>query len=213
MRVIWLVVVGGAALGGVMLAACGSDVESSGGAGGAGGAGDEVVSTTSQTVVSVSSSGGFVNTCEEACDKLDSCGATGYCDQLPFLDCDEPESECPAQCVLDAECAQLFAYVQGVDNEFKACIDECDVEETCSLCTATNCTAEVQACANNPSCAPLINCVLACTDDIWVAECANRYPSPETDLLAACGCVSLRVGLSLVVAAVVVCGGVSLVCR
>ena len=196
MRDLWLVLAAGGVACAATAVACGSDVtQIPNNAAGGSSAQSTASSTQGSASVTASSSSSGGGLCDQACAKLeDQCGYGEICQQIPFLDCNDPESECPAQCVLDAECQAIISYVSGTpDPEFAGCIDECLGEgggsgQSCPICVATNCQAEVQACQSNPQCQPLIGCVLGCEDEQCIKQCAAEYPTAETDAIFACGC-------------------------
>lgn len=186
--------------------ACGSEVTdfpSSGsgsggsGSGGSGGAPDMVVATVTSTavttVVSSSSTSGGGSTCDQACAKLaNECGFGDICSQIPQLDCADPTSDCPAACVLDADCAAIASILGSMpDPKLAACVQGCQGGGSggggqgggapvgnCKDCIGASCNAELQACLGDSACQAFLMCaqpcggIGMCTDD-----CLKKNPS------------------------------------
>lgn len=190
-------------------AACGSDVvetstqsTSSSGVGGSGGA--SVSSSSSNSSVSSSSGAGGTdpgNVCDQACEKLAVECATGLSCDIPqvsdILDCADPASECPGQCVLDADCSELPSVNNGFmfGANLQACVQLCQgggggAMPDCQGCLVGNCLNELMACGADMAspCAAFLNCAAACPagDGVCYDGCAQGNPSPETTAVVNC---------------------------
>lgn len=185
--------------------ACGSDVvaDNPGGAGGAssatstsanagGGtsASATAATTTTTTTAATTSTSSGGNTCDQACDKLDSeCGFGDVCALIgDYLDCANPTSDCPSQCILDADCGQLATIFdpQNIDPALGACLGACGGQGTggggqggnCSLCLIQSCSGEVQACNGDAECQAWLGCAQGCNNDgACINACSVSFPN------------------------------------
>jgi hypothetical protein len=191
--------------------ACSDDVNtssSSGSASGAGGAGGETGSAQSSTVASSvasssasasasSTSGGQGggSLCDQACGHLEECLGLDVC---PFImvDCDTVGMgfDCPGQCILDADCAQLATLLNlqtdptKVDPKLLACYNACQGGAggaggggtgDCNTCVGGNCLAPVGACNNDQECQDWLQCVQGCQDGPCSDACDVMYANAK----------------------------------
>jgi hypothetical protein len=135
----------------------------------------------------------------QACDHAFQCTGFDACSKIP-LDCSVPQQECIAQCVLPIDCAQF-----GL-QAFAGCQAQCQGDAgdggagSCQLCSATKCTAQVGACAQDMAaggCAAWLKCVGVCyganpVDPACFSACDAQYPNAATEYHAVynCACVS-----------------------
>jgi hypothetical protein len=132
----------------------------------------------------------YTNLCEQACAKLDrECGLGDLCAQLPFLSCDMPTSECPAQCVLDADCATIYTLgdTATADPTLMGCLTTCDGDQ-CQGCVLSSCPDEATACNTDMACTQYLSCLSSCTpcDVNCFDACAAAHDSPITAALVTC---------------------------
>lgn len=191
----------------VSFLACGSDVvdQTPTGAGGSTSASTSVsgtggesssssatasTTTTTTTTAATTSTSSGGNTCDQACAKLDTeCGFGDVCALAgDFLDCANPQSECPSQCILDADCTQLATIFdpQNIDPEFGACVGACSGMGAgggggggnCTVCLLQNCSGDVQACQGDAECQAWLGCAQGCNNDgACISACAASYPN------------------------------------
>jgi len=115
------------------LAACSSEVVTSGSggsgaggdaAGGAGGAVGSTVSTSATTASTTGTTSGGGTPCEQGCAKIEMC--TGFTCAQANIDCGDPQFDCLGTCVVDATCADIIALAQGNGPpELQACAQAC----------------------------------------------------------------------------------------
>ncbi|WP_437778527.1 hypothetical protein [Sorangium sp. So ce1097] len=173
---------------GAALSACsGETTENPGGGGGSGGdggagttssttasstTGSSTTSTTTAATTTSSGSGGVGDVCDQACARAAECGSP-ICDQFT-VECSDPQYECIAECVLDAEdCESISA-----DNPtFLACALSC---EGGAGAGGGNSGGDCRACAFQN------NCLTSCLDDpncqTWLLctqGCFGNDPTPE----------------------------------
>jgi hypothetical protein len=192
----------------VSFLACGSDVvdQNPTGAGGstsasttASGTGGDNTSatatsatTTTTTTAATTSTSSGGNTCDQACAKLDTeCGFGDVCALAgDYLDCTNAQSECPSQCILDADCTQLATIFnpQNIDPALGACIGACGGMGAggaggggggnCSLCLLQNCGGDVQTCQGDAECQAWLGCAQGCNNDgACINACSASYPN------------------------------------
>ncbi len=195
--------------------ACGSEVtdfaSSGSGSGGSGGDPGMVVATVTSTAVttavtsssSSSSTTGGGSTCDQACDKLaNECGFGNVCSQIPALDCADPASDCPAACVLDADCAAIASILGSMpDPKLAGCVQGCQGgtsgaggggqggsgQGDCQSCAFSNCGNEVKACQSEPKCLEFLQCAQGCNGDpMCMADCAMKNDSDATKAIVSC---------------------------
>ncbi|KYF52285.1 hypothetical protein BE04_10620 [Sorangium cellulosum] len=116
--------------------------------------------------------GGDGDVCDQACARADECGSS-VCEQYP-VDCSDPQYECVAQCVLDAEeCDNI----SSTDPGFIACVVACSGEEGAG---GGNSGADCRACALQEGC--LTSCLGSTGCQTWLQcaqSCFTDDPSPE----------------------------------
>ena len=181
---------------GAAFAACsGETTENPGGDGGSGASGSAGTTSsttggsttgasTSSTAATSSGAGGDgeggsdggATVCDQACDKADECGSA-ICEQYA-IDCSNPQYECVAQCVLDAEeCDDLATTNLG----FVACVSACAGEQgagggnngsDCRACALTS--GCLTSCLGNPGCQEWLACTQGCFMDDPQPECFRR---------------------------------------
>lgn len=152
-----------------------------------------------------SGAGGFGNSCEEACAKVDMCaGFAGACG-LIGVDCNDPNAECPAACVNAADCAALTSLIgQNPDPTLSACLDMCDLGQggaggaggsggggsqiACGICTGQNCSGAAQACQGVAACQAYAQCAANCSNPTCEQDCLANNPSAESTALSTCVC-------------------------
>jgi hypothetical protein len=132
----------------------------------------------------------FANLCEQACAKLDKeCGLGDLCAQLPFLTCGEGDSECAAQCVIDADCATVYTLGDPAtaDAQLMGCLTTCD-GDPCQGCVLTSCPDESMACNSDMPCAQYLSCLSGCApgEVACFDDCATAHDSPATAALVQC---------------------------
>jgi hypothetical protein len=190
----------------LVLAACGSEVSTSGagggstssGVGGDGGAGGSAnVSTTASTSTSSASTSEASTTtgvgggpCEQACAKVEMCFGTGCA--AAGIDCTDPQYDCIGLCVLDASCADLLALAQNnPPPELAACVSACQGgDATCNQCLLdSSCTA---GCMDDPNCQDWGQCALACSTPDCFDACDTQYPDAAASYgpIYDCACTS-----------------------
>jgi hypothetical protein len=204
-----------------VFAACGDDVNvdtsSGSGTGGSGGKGGGV-DVTSSTVASSSSSSsassggqggmGGGSLCDQACAYADTCGLP-VC-AFAGIDCNSGmDFDCPAKCILDASCAQIFTLLdpQTADPQLVGCLQGCQGmggagggggmggaggAQECLDCGFQSCQAEGFACQQAAGCQPWLSCIQGCSDKACIDACtkANPNASPQSDAVQACLCKS-----------------------
>jgi hypothetical protein len=204
----WLVV--GSVMAFVVGAACGDEVTvfepagtSSNNTGGNGG-GQSVGGSTSNGGSPNTGGGGSSsvggspptgNICDQACAKIENeCGIAGAC-ALIGLDCTDPTTECPGQCLLDADCAAILSLAGGTpDPTLGACVQTCQggmgggPQQDCFNCVIGACGSELQACQNDMVCQQFGQCVQGCADSTCAQNCQSMYPGMVTDDLFNCTC-------------------------
>lgn len=62
--------------------------------------------------------------CQQAADKLKSCGSAGSM-VVVSGECD-PRSACESECINQASCAEITAAFTGTPNSYSACDDNCN---------------------------------------------------------------------------------------
>jgi hypothetical protein len=203
---LWLALASGA---GVLVWACGEDVETATaatttGAGGAGGTMATVSSTTTAGHGGTggtggNGTGGFADICEEACFKIeDTCGFTGACQLLP-PGCGD-QSQCAANCINDpmVDCIDIASVVNG-GPLCTDCLAPCLADTPCFQCAICSCGQQFFACGNDQNCAGFLQCAQTCADGDGpcLAACQANNPSMATDELAMCindGCPTCTQG-------------------
>jgi len=173
----------------------------SGGAGGAGtgatgaGAGSTGGSATGGAGTGAGNTGGFANTCEEACAYATTCGAD-LCGLLS-IDCADPQAECPADCLLAAECDAIVGTAAGnPDPVLVGCAQACGGggggvggggASDCQTCAVSNC---LPANCNSMPCQTWLQCAANCSDPDCFTACdaANPGASNEQATFYACTC-------------------------
>jgi len=208
--------------------ACSSDAENetagaqststgTGGTGNTGNTGNTTTGTTassSSTVASSSASTGGLgggSPCDMACQKLNSrCGLGDVC-SMPqvqqFLDCSNPNSDCPGQCILDESCADITdAVTKALNGDLNTpllmCIQTCQGGQggaggggggqTCTQCGTNSCIGPGGACLQDNDCQPWLQCLQGCQDSACVANCTAMNPNAaplSTDVLT-CLCTN-----------------------
>lgn len=156
-----------------------------------------------------SGAGGFGNSCEEACAKVDMCaGFAGACG-LIGVDCNDANAECPAACVNAADCGALTSLIgQNPDPTLSACLDMCNLGQggaggggagggggggsqvACGICTAQNCSSAAQACQGVAACQAYAQCAANCSNATCEQDCLTNNPSAESTALSTCVCSS-----------------------
>ena len=209
------VVVGLTSIVVLALSACGSDVQESpsgststagsGGMGQGGSGGTSASGGMGQGGMGQGGGGqgGMGNMCDQACDKLAvECGFGNVCDMPPVsnvLNCADPQSDCPAQCVLDASCAAIGSLPTNMpDPVLQSCVQACQGGSggagggmaSCQTCLTNSCLTELAACnvAQSP-CAMFIQCGANCApgDGACIKACELAHPSKETTAVIQCG--------------------------
>ncbi|WP_437926446.1 hypothetical protein WMF37_46785 [Sorangium sp. So ce291] len=175
---------------GTALSACsGETTENPGGGGGSGGSGGAGTTssttaststgastsstTTAATTTASSGSGGAGDVCDQACARAAECGSP-ICDQFT-VECSDPQYECIAQCVLDAEGCENIG---TSDPTFVACALSCDDAGgagggnsggDCRACALqNNCLTD---CLGNTSCQTWLLCTQGCFESDPTPEC------------------------------------------
>ena len=176
--------------------------------GGTGGEGTGGGAMSSSSVAASSSTtggaGGMGGTkCDQACDKAANCGIP-VCN---FVDCSsQMNSDCFAQCIIDADCAQILTLLNfpNADPKLMACVQGCQggaggagggggaggAAQMCGDCGFASCTAPGFACQQNAECQPWLMCIQSCPDKACVDACDAMHPNadPESDDVLACLC-------------------------
>ena len=124
--------------------------------------------------------------CFEKCPTGDPYACAQSCDggnfSVPFNDLFNcGAANCPAQCM---NATQPSCAVQSGSP-------------ACDECINTQCAAECNACANNPSCMDLLACIQPCSSYQCQQDCINQFPAGVDDLLAFLaqdGCLATNCG-------------------
>jgi hypothetical protein len=171
------------AAGAAFTACSGETTENPGGGGGSGASGSAGTtssttgaSTSSTTAATSSGAGGDDgggDVCDQACSRATECGSA-ICEQFP-IDCSNPQYECIAQCVLDAEqCDDLAT----TNLAFVACVSTCAGEQgagggnngaDCRACAFTS--GCLTSCLGNPGCQQWLVCTQICFTGDPQPEC------------------------------------------
>jgi hypothetical protein len=176
--------------------ACGSgaadEATSAGGSSGAAGGFDRGSGGSGDSASSAGVGGKpvYANLCEQACAKLDQeCGLGDLCAQLPFLSCDMATSECPAECILAADCDAVYTLGDPAtaDPGLMGCLTTCD-GDPCQGCVLTSCPDESMACNADTTCSQYLSCLSSCNvgDGACFDACAAAHDSPVTQALVTC---------------------------
>ncbi|MFO0546894.1 MAG: hypothetical protein U0271_00835 [Polyangiaceae bacterium] len=168
-------------------------VGGSGGAGAssAGGFGGALVGGSPNTTTVGGSGGGLPGTpCEQLCQKIEGCGFPG-CAQAG-IDCNNPQTDCPATCLQDATCADLVAVVQGnPPPEIATCLQGCQGGgQTCQQCIQNSCVQAATPCFQDNSCQGWLGCVQNCQTSQCFFDCDAQFAgsAPLYDPIYACAC-------------------------
>lgn len=182
---------GGSGTGGTPSQGGSPIVSGGGGAGGSGGA----------PTTNAGGSGGAApeNACEQVCQNVEECFNVG-CGQAG-VDCEDPQFDCPAECLKDAPCSELAAYAQGgaLQPETEACLADCDTGEggggggspqACGQCMVQG--GCLQPCMNEPLCQGWGQCAFSCSTPDCYADCNAQFPEAEPffSQIYSCGCDS-----------------------
>lgn len=175
------------------LVACGDTVitpAGTGGQGGAGGAQTTTVATTTTTTATTtttttSTSTGPMTLCDQACQHASDCGVD-VC-SFAMIDCANPQTDCPAQCLLDANCLQILSLLtQNPDPALIGCITGCQGGAggggpggSCQGCAFQSCGMVLQSCGT-PECQAWQQCAQGCSDPQCFADCNAQNPGAST---------------------------------
>ena len=177
--------------------------------GSGGNGGDSTTTTTSAggtTTTSASggagTGGGFGggNACEQACNYIENtCGFSGACAQVG-LDCNNPQSECPGQCILAATCAQIISLAsQNPDPTLAGCLQSCQGgtggmgqgggnQMSCGQCAQANCNMYFAPCQQDSICQGYFQCVTQCQTPQCEQACLANNNSTASVNLSTCIC-------------------------
>lgn len=156
--------------------------------GGGGAGGDDEWWGNGGSGPSSSGSGGTGNgkACEAACAKVLECGAM----ECPpeYLDCSmpSPQNECIGQCVLNANCAQIFSIdSQNPDPELVQCAEACQNGGSSSSSSSSSASSSSSSSSSSSggSCSTCSQLLLATSMD---PPCAASQPI--VDDLFTCAC-------------------------
>ncbi len=187
---------------------CSSDVDTVDGGGGSGTtsasatvgvtSGPTTSTTVATTAAVTSSSTGGGNTCEQGCAHLAKCGLD-VCGQVG-IDCQDPNTECPMGCVLDASCADLTEAIINMapPPALAACLGACQGGtggggggmQGCGQCAfGADC---FQGCFNDPDCQAWGQCAAGCSDPQCYADCNAMNPAAADSYgpIYACVCAA-----------------------
>ncbi len=168
----------------------GTTATGSGGKSGSGGMGGSAGGPVSSTMMS--SSTGPMSLCEQACAKLDKqCGFGNICSQLKgVLDCSSNTADCPAKCILGADCGKIATILSAnPDKDLQCCLQTCQTGncDPCGTCAGSKCGKEVQACTADKTCAAFIGCAQPCNmDPKCVQDCYAKNHDAAVDTLVGC---------------------------
>lgn len=124
--------------------------------------------------------------CEQVCSNVETC--FGVSCETAGLDCNNPQFDCPAECLQNASCDELVAtFNQNPPPEIAACIGECQggeggagggpPQQGCVQCLFQN--QCLQPCMNQPGCQGWAPCAQNCQDPSCFADCNAQFPEAE----------------------------------
>ena len=174
-----------------------------GGSGGQGGTGTGTGTGTGAGGTAAGTGGGgseqcpgpFSSVCEEsACYVETDCGAGGLMAaianqylEVDFNQCDTTPSECMADCLGNSSCQNVQSLTtSNPDPGLQGCVDAC--QGGCIPCLHNQCSSEVQACEDDFTCEPMLDCGWACPDNdtnCWLA-CEAMSPGATSQALITC---------------------------
>lgn len=185
------------------IAACSGDTVVNNNGNGSGGQGGEGTTTTTSGTTTTTTSGtttttttGPGNTCEQGCAHAAECGLD-IC-SLANIDCTNPQFDCPAQCLLDATCAQIATIPSGnnMDPALQGCLFLCQgggqggggPGQECQNCVVQSCASVLQSCSTQ-DCQDWGQCALNCADSQCLTDCNNQFPTAEPYYTQVYGCL------------------------
>ncbi len=131
------------------------------------------------------------NTCMQACHYMEfTCGFTNSC-RASGMNCDNNGSECEGNCFLAATCMEIMSMVtQNPNPVLSACLIDCDPGNSCTICTGSRCTSQLNACYQDATCTAFLECSQSCADTACIDACATAHSSLATINLRSCTCSS-----------------------
>lgn len=157
---------------------------SSGGAPSTGGQINEGGAPDTTTVAS----GGASAACEQVCDNVEACFGVS-CGQ--FIDCNNPDAQCPAECAVNASCEELAQIAQNnPPPEIAECLEvQCGIggdggggtggapPQSCNSCLfQSGCLAP---CQGQQACQGWGQCSFNCQTPDCYANCNAMFPDAE----------------------------------
>jgi hypothetical protein len=89
--------------------------------------------------------------------------------------------------MLDVPCDTIATLVtQTPDLELSGCLDACEVNNTCTLCTESRCASQLNACHQDTTCTNYLDCIDSCLDANCLDSCHENFRSDPITYLGMC---------------------------
>ncbi len=126
------------------------------------------------------------NLCDQACEYTLYTCESWVCVPSVF-DCTTEDDFCESACILDAPCGMIATLTsQAPDPDLAACLDACEPNNTCFICTENRCIEELDACRQDTVCTDYLICIDACPDANCLDACHETHRSDSTTYMGMC---------------------------